>query len=73
APTRDAAKRRRRSLDGYEILANISGLFMLTMFPHSKLQEYIDKYKWNKHVVERCITASRDKRRKQIEWIITNY
>lgn len=56
-----------------EALTQIRGKFMLTMFPLQMLQDYIDKYNWNKHLVERCITASKENRRRQVEWIVTNY
>lgn len=56
-----------------ELLTGLKGKFMLTMFPHEMLNKYIKKYGWVVHEVERTISASRTKRRKQIELIVCNY
>ncbi len=56
-----------------KLLVGIEGKFMLTMFPHILLEEYVKKYNWNLVEVERTISASRVNRRKQVEWIIMNY
>ena len=56
-----------------KLLSSIEGKFMLTMFPHDLLEKYIKKNKWNVKVIERTISASKVKRRKQEEWITMNY
>jgi len=55
------------------ILAGIEGKFMLTMFPHDKIREYASRCGWKIHKIERQITASKDSRRRQEEWMVTNY
>lgn len=59
-------------IDLLELLSSIKGKFMLTMYPHSILQKFISENKWNKHKVERCLAASKARKRQE-EWIITNY
>lgn len=56
-----------------DTLATLKGKFMLTMFPHPKIQEYADKFGCQIHRIERTITASKVSRRRQEEWITTNY
>jgi len=59
-----------------ELLSQIEGKFMLTMYPDELISEYMDKNGWHKHTVNRTVTASNavnTKRRKQEEWMICNY
>ncbi|PID89546.1 MAG: methyltransferase [Bacteroidia bacterium] len=56
-----------------DLLSQVKGKFMLTMFPNDLIKEYVDKYKWTIHTIERTISASRTSRRKQEEWIVCNY
>lgn len=56
-----------------EILSGIQGKFMLTMYPHDLIREYADRCGWTIRPVQRTVTASNTKRRKQEEWMITNY
>jgi len=56
-----------------ELLSAISGKFMLTMFPHPILSEFIQKYGWHVVEVERSISASKSSRRRQVELIVMNY
>lgn len=56
-----------------ETLSNVKGKFMLTMFPHDKITEFADRYGWAIHRIERTITASKTNRRRQEEWIVTNF
>ncbi len=56
-----------------ELLTQIKGKFMLTMFPHPMLDEFITVNGWTVHEVERTISASKTKRRKQVELIVCNY
>lgn len=51
----------------------ITGKFMLTMFPHDILQKYINKHGWNVKEITRTISASKTSRRKQVELIVMNY
>lgn len=46
---------------------------MQTMYPHDLIREYADRFGWTLHPVQRTVTASNTKRRKQEEWMITNY
>ena len=55
------------------LLAKVNGLFMLTMFPHKLLNDYIAAHGWRVVEVERTISASKTSRRKQTEWIVMNY
>jgi len=55
------------------LLEQIQGKFMLTMFPHTPIEQAATRNGWNIHPIERTISASKDKRRKQEEWIICNY
>lgn len=56
-----------------ELLSNIKGKFMLTMFPYEPIKEAADKHGWVIHRVERTISASKENRRKQDEWMVCNY
>lgn len=56
-----------------ELLEKVKGKFMLTMFPHPVLTEFIERNKWKVYEVERTISASKTNRRKQIELIVCNY
>ncbi len=56
-----------------DICTNLKGKFMLTMYPNEQIKEYADRYGWIIHEVDRTVTASNIKRRKQIEWMICNY
>lgn len=46
---------------------------MLTMFPHPLIEKYAAQNGWTIHRIERTITASKVSRRRQEEWIVTNY
>ena len=56
-----------------DTLAGLRGKFMLTMFPNGHIEEYSSRYGWVIHRIERTISASRNSRRKQEEWIVCNY
>ena len=56
-----------------EVLSDIQGRFMLTMYPDDRIREYADRFGWTIRPVQRTVTASNTKRRKQEEWMITNY
>jgi DNA adenine methylase len=56
-----------------ETLSQVKGKFMLTMFPHKKIEEFVERCGWTIHRIERTITASKTSRRRQEEWIVTNY
>lgn len=56
-----------------DLLTQIKGKFMLTMFPFDMIQEYAIAHGWIIHKVERTISASRENRRKQEEWMVCNY
>lgn len=56
-----------------EVLSKVRGKFMLTMFPHPLLERYIKTCGWKLHTIERTITASKTSRRRQQEWMVTNY
>ncbi|MPM24670.1 hypothetical protein SDC9_71153 [bioreactor metagenome] len=56
-----------------EVLSQLKGKFMLTMFPNDDLERYIRKYKWKRVAIERHISAAKVNRRKQEEWITMNY
>ena len=55
-----------------ELLKTIKGKFMLTMYPNEKLKNYITQNNWCKKVIERTVSAAKNKRRKQEEWIVMN-
>lgn len=56
-----------------ELLSRIRGKFMLTMFPFEMIEEYAYRHGWIIHRVERTISASKENRRKQEEWMVCNY
>ena len=56
-----------------DTLAKVKGKFMLTMFPHRLIEQYVRECGWHIHRIERTITASKVSRRRQEEWITTNY
>lgn len=56
-----------------ELLAVVRGKFMLTMYPYDAIGIAAAQYGWIIHRVERTISASKDVRRKQEEWIVCNY
>lgn len=56
-----------------ELLTQIKGKFMLTMFPHEMLDKFVKRNGWKVHEVERTISASKTRRRKQVELIVRNY
>lgn len=55
------------------LLEKIKGKFMLTMFPNDTIQRYAEKNGWLIHKITRTISASKENRRKQEEWMICNY
>lgn len=55
------------------LCTTLQGRFMLTMFPHDVLKDYIDRFAWRLVEVERTISVSTVNRRKQAEWIVMNY
>lgn len=56
-----------------ELLERVKGKFMLTMFPYEPIENAANKNGWMIHRVERTISASKESRRKQEEWIVCNY
>lgn len=56
-----------------EMLSGLQGKFMLTMFPHNMLYEFAGLYNWKVKEVQRTISASKVKRRKQAELIVMNF
>lgn len=56
-----------------DLLAGIEGEFMLTMYPYGPIEEAAERNGWVIHRVERTITAAKDTRRKQEEWMVCNY
>lgn len=56
-----------------ELLVSLKGKWMLTMFPYDKILAYATAHHWTIHRVERRISASKTTRRKQEEWLVTNY
>lgn len=55
------------------ILSGVEGKFMLTMFPHNEIRDFVSRFGWTIHKIERQITASKESRRRQEEWMVTNY
>lgn len=55
-----------------EVLEGVKGKFMLTMFPHPVIEEFVKRNGWVTHRVERTISASKSSRRRQEEWIVCN-
>jgi DNA adenine methylase len=57
-----------------ELLVDLNGKFMLTMYPNQTIGRYADRNGWVIHRIERNISACRaSARRKQEEWIVCNY
>lgn len=56
-----------------QLLQQVKGKFMLTMFPLPLIEEYANRNNWIIHKVERTISASKTSRRKQEEWLVCNY
>ena len=56
-----------------ELLSQIEGKFMLTMYPHDVIDEFAARFGWNVIAVERTISVSTTNRRKQPELIVINY
>ena len=56
-----------------DTLATVEGKFMLTMFPHEKIERLAARHGWTIHRLDRTNTASKVSRRRQEEWITTNY
>lgn len=56
-----------------ELLTTLTGKFMLTMFPNAEIRAFADANKWHIHEIKRTISACKTTKRKQAEWIITNY
>ena len=55
------------------LMTELTGKWMLTMFPYDKIQAYATKHGWTIHRITRTISASKSNRRKQEEWLVTNY
>lgn len=55
------------------LLEGIQGKFMLTMFPYAPIEEAAKRNGWVIHRIERTISASKESRRKQEEWMVCNY
>ncbi len=56
-----------------DLLVTLKGKFMLTMFPYEPIEQAAERHGWTIHRVERTISASKDNRRKQEEWMVCNY
>lgn len=56
-----------------DLLAEVKGKFMLTMFPDPNIERYATEHGWHIHRIERTISASKTSRRKQEEWMVCNY
>ena len=56
-----------------DLLAEVKGKFMLTMFPEPNIERYATEHGWHIHRIERTISASKTSRRKQEEWMVCNY
>lgn len=56
-----------------ELLAGLQGKFMLTMFPNDDIASFAAGHGWITHRIERMISAAKDVRRKQEEWMVCNY
>lgn len=56
-----------------DLLTEVQGKFMLTMFPYDEIEEYANRHGWIIHRIERTISASKTSRRKQEEWMVCNY
>ena len=59
-----------------DLLSQIEGKFMLTMYPDDMIRKYANDNSWIIHKIERVVSASNSvttKRRKQEEWMVVNY
>jgi len=56
-----------------EVLQQIKGKFMLTMYPHDDIDIFAERNGWSIKVIERTISSSRHSRKKKQEWIVMNY
>ena len=56
-----------------QLCVTLQGKFMLTMYPNDNIQLYAEQNGWVIHSVERQISACKENRRKQEEWIVCNY
>ena len=56
-----------------DLLSEVKGKFMLTMYPNDMIKQYAEKNHWRIHRIERRVTAAKHSRRKQEEWMIVNY
>lgn len=56
-----------------ELLKDIKGKFMLTMFPLPILEDHAVKHGWIIHRIQRSICVEKKNTRKQEEWIVCNY
>jgi methyltransferase len=59
-----------------DLLVQIKGKFMLTMYPDDMIAQYVQKNGWYIHKVERVVSASNSavtQRRHQEEWMVCNY
>lgn len=59
-----------------DLLSQIKGKFMLTMYPDDMIAQYAQKNGWRIHGVERFVTAANStvtQRRRQEEWMVCNY
>ena len=55
------------------LLSRVEGKFMLTMFPYEPIEDAAKENGWVIHRIERTITASKESRRRQEEWMVCNY
>lgn len=56
-----------------DLLSQLKGKFMLTMFPNELIAQYAERNNWITHKIERFISASKQSRRMQEEWMVCNY
>lgn len=56
-----------------DLLSQIKGKFMLTMYPNETIQRYADSLGWQIHKITRFVSAGRSSRKHKEEWIICNY
>lgn len=55
------------------LLGRVEGKFMLTMFPYEPIEKAAAEHGWIIHRIERTISASKEGRRRQEEWMVCNY
>lgn len=61
-------------LELLDVCVRLKGKFMLTMYPNEVIKEFVDRNSWNIHSVDRQISACKaSARRRQEEWMVTNY